>query len=324
MIKITNLAKSFNDLCVLNDINLTIREGSIYGLVGRSGAGKSTLLRCINGLESFDHGSLIVDGQNIQDFNKTQMRFFRKDIGMIFQHFSLLERLDVYDNIALPLRCFKYSKDEVNKIVKKLLDLVGIPEKIHEKPKALSGGQKQRVAIARALSMNPRILLCDEATSALDPKTEKSINDLLLSINKELGITVIVVTHKMTVLKNLCERIAILEEGKIACEGTVEDIFLKQPQSLKNLIGDTTVQLPESGININIEINNGEESLNDPIITKMVRHLNIDFHILGGQLDNYREKQVGMIKINVNKNDYSTITNYLDEHKIKWEEIKRG
>ncbi len=168
MIEIKGLQKSFGDLEVLQDINLTINDGEIYGLVGKSGAGKSTLLRCINGLEKYTNGSIKVDGVEVKDLDRKRMRYFRKDVSMIFQHFPMISRKTVYENIAFPMRCWKYDKATIDKKVKELAELVGISSKLYEKPGNLSGGQKQRVAIARALSMEPKILLSDEATSALD------------------------------------------------------------------------------------------------------------------------------------------------------------
>ena len=166
MIEIKQLYKSYGELEVLKDINLTVNTGEIYGLVGRSGAGKSTLLRCINGLENYQSGSLKIDGTEMKDLSKTQLREFQKEIGMIFQHFSLVERRNVYKNIALPMVCWKYKKEDIDKRVQELAKLVEISDKLYDRPKMLSGGQKQRVAIARALSMNANVLLCDEATSA--------------------------------------------------------------------------------------------------------------------------------------------------------------
>lgn len=179
MIEINDLYKKFNGLEVLKGVSLTIPTGSIYGLAGGSGAGKSTLLRCINGLESFDSGTLMVDGTDVSKLSESEGRIFRKNIGMIFQQFSLLSRMTVYENIALPMLCWGYKKKNIDKTVKELLELVEIPDKINSRPAELSGGQKQRVAIARALTLNPKILLCDEATSALDPRVGKSILSLL-------------------------------------------------------------------------------------------------------------------------------------------------
>ena len=254
MIEIKNLKKLWEDdgSSVLEGINLTIEDGDIYALVGRSGAGKSTLLRCINGLTSYQEGSLKVDGCEIKDLKDKELREFRRHVGMIFQQFSLLERETVYKNVALPMQCWKYPKDQIDKKVRELLELVGLGDKMNAKPRNLSGGQKQRVAVARALTMDPKILLCDEATSALDPKTTNSILDLLMEINQKLGITVIIVTHQMEVVRKACNKACILENGKIADEGTVKEIFIKQPQSLKRLLGEETVKLPDEGHNIQI------------------------------------------------------------------------
>ena len=254
MIEIKNLKKLWEDdgSSVLEGINLTIEDGDIYALVGRSGAGKSTLLRCINGLTSYQEGSLKVDGCEIKDLKDKELREFRRHVGMIFQQFSLLERETVCKNVALPMQCWKYPKDQIDKKVRELLELVGLGDKMNAKPRNLSGGQKQRVAVARALTMDPKILLCDEATSALDPKTTNSILDLLMEINQKLGITVIIVTHQMEVVRKACNKACILENGKIADEGTVKEIFIKQPQSLKRLLGEETVKLPDEGHNIQI------------------------------------------------------------------------
>ncbi len=232
MIKIIGLEKSYGKNQVLKNINLDIKKGAIYGIAGRSGAGKSTLLRCINGLEDYDGGQIIVDGKDLRTLNANEMKLLKSDIGMIFQQFVLLERATVYDNIALPMRSWKKSKTEIDKKVKELVELVGIGEKLYEKPSKLSGGQKQRVAIARALTLNPKVLLCDEATSALDPNTAKSIIHLLNKINDELKITIVMVTHQMSVVKSACKELAIMENGEIAVSGTVKDIFMAQPESL--------------------------------------------------------------------------------------------
>lgn len=233
MIEITNLRKSFGDLEVLSDINLKIMDGEIYGLVGKSGAGKSTLLQCINGLENYDSGSLKVNGTEVSSLDKQQMRLFRKDVSMIFQLFPMLTRKTVYENIAFPMRCWKYNKQQIDDRVKELADIVGIADKLQQKPAALSGGQMQRVAIARALSMNPRILLSDEATSALDPTTTKSILHLLREINEKLGITIIIVTHQMEVVREVCEKVSLLENGRIVASARWMNCFLNQPEALE-------------------------------------------------------------------------------------------
>ena len=247
MIEINHLCKSFSTLEVLKDISLTVKTGEIYGLVGRSGAGKSTLLRCINGLENYDSGSLKIDGTEIRDLSKQEIRELRKGIGMIFQQFSLIERRSVYKNVALPMKCWKYDKDRIDKRVHELLELVDIADKINDRPSVLSGGQKQRVAIARALALDSNLLLCDEATSALDPKTTQSVLRLLRDINQKLGLTIIVVTHQMEVVREVCDTISILENGKIAASGTVKDIFLQKPPSLMTLLGKEDHRLASAG-----------------------------------------------------------------------------
>lgn len=319
MIQIKNLKKSFGDLEVLNDINLTIAPGKIYGLVGRSGAGKSTLLRCINGLESYDSGSLLVDGIEVSSLSGREAREFKKQVGMIFQQFSLLSRLTIYDNIALPMVCWNYSKAEIDKKVRELAELVGITSKLNSKPKELSGGQKQRVAIARALTLNPKILLCDEATSALDPKTAKSIIALLNDINKQLGITIVVVTHQMSVLRSSCEEIAILENGRMAEQGPVKEIFIHQPQALKNLIGVKEMILPSTGINIRVLMTG--ENYKKPILTNMARDLGIDFMILGGEMEEYKDDVLGSVIINIEAEDFDRAISYLNSHNLIWKHI---
>jgi D-methionine transport system ATP-binding protein len=319
VITIRNLSKNFGSLNVLKDISLQIGAKEIYGLVGRSGAGKSTLLRCINGLERYDEGSLKVDGIEVNSLDQKSAREFKKEIGMIFQQFSLLSRLNVYENIALPMRCWKYRNSAIEKKAKELVEVVGLQDKLHSRPSELSGGQKQRVAIARALSMNPKILLCDEATSALDPKTAKSIISLLIEINKRLGITIVVVTHQMSVLKCSCTEISILENGRIAEKGFVDEIFLRQPQALTNLIGEKDHFLPDKGCNLKILLS--QELYNRPIIIQMARELEIDFLIVGGELDRFRESALGSVIINISEIDLSRVTNYLTSKDISWKQL---
>ena len=323
MIEIKNLKKLWEDdgSSVLEGINLTIEDGDIYALVGRSGAGKSTLLRCINGLTSYQEGSLKVDGCEIKDLKDKELREFRRHVGMIFQQFSLLERETVYKNVALPMQCWKYPKDQIDKKVKELLELVGLGDKMNAKPRNLSGGQKQRVAVARALTMDPKILLCDEATSALDPKTTNSILDLLMEINQKLGITVIIVTHQMEVVRKACNKACILENGKIADEGSVKEIFIKQPQSLKRLLGEEQVKLPKEGHNIQIahlvnDMHDGE------LFAKMSAELNYIFPIIDGKIKDYQNYSMGIFTINVDDEHLKLVTDYLTKEGLNWHEIE--
>lgn len=323
MIEIKNLKKLWEDdgSSVLEGINLTIEDGDIYALVGRSGAGKSTLLRCINGLTSYQEGSLKVDGCEIKDLKDKELREFRRHVGMIFQQFSLLERETVYKNVALPMQCWKYPKDQIDKKVRELLELVGLGDKMNAKPRNLSGGQKQRVAVARALTMDPKILLCDEATSALDPKTTNSILDLLMEINQKLGITVIIVTHQMEVVRKACNKACILENGKIADEGSVKEIFIKQPQSLKRLLGEEQVKLPKEGHNIQIahlvnDMHDGE------LFAKMSAELNYIFPIIDGKIQDYQNDSMGIFTINVDDEHLKLVTDYLTKEDLNWHEIE--
>ena len=318
MIKIQNLNKYYGDVQILKNVDMEISKGEIFGIIGHSGAGKSTLLRCINGLEDYRDGSLTVEGQEVKDLTEKEIRELRKNLGMIFQHFSLLERKTVFENVALPLECFKYSKEEKNKRVNELLELVGIADKKNQKPRNLSGGQKQRVAIARALALNPKVLLCDEATSALDPNTTKSILSLLQDINKKLNITIIMVTHQMEVIKQICSRVAIMEGGKVLEIGNTEELFLQNSKNLQKLVGEDEIVLPKGS---NIRIIFPKEISNESIITSMARNLDIDFSIVCGRLEKYREDILGSLIINVSSKHKEKVKKYLDERHVRWEEI---
>ena len=288
-VEIKNVVKSFGNVQVIKDVSFTINQGEIYGIIGHSGAGKSTLLRCINGLESYNGGSVNVMGKEVSALNDGELRVFRKELGMIFQNFNLLQRKNVFDNVSLPLEVWGYDKNTIKEKVSELLKLVGLEDKILRKPSQLSGGQKQRVAIARALALDPKILLCDEATSALDPKTTKDILQLLLKINKELGITIIIVTHQMEVIKEVCERVALLDGGEIKAEGKAEDLFLKPGKSLKKFLGEEDEEnLPDTGINIKLYF--PSNSSENALITRMSRELEIDFSIVWGKLEKFRDQ----------------------------------
>lgn len=318
-----NLSKNFGELQVLKGINLQINKRDIYGLVGASGAGKSTLLRCINGLATYDQGSLKVSGTEVISLKESELREFRKNIGMIFQHFSLLERRTVYENIALPMECWKYNNENIDKKVRDLLELVGLQDKINSRPRELSGGQKQRVAIARALTMNPQILLCDEATSALDPNTSKSILELLRNINEELGLTVVVVAHQMSVVKQICNKMAILSKGIIVEEGNVGDIFLDHPVVLQELLGESNYEfLPKHGINIKILLRGGNEK--QAILSNLAISTNVKYSFVWGGMDKYRDNILGSIIINVNQHDLEKVSNYLNVNNIEWEELNKN
>lgn len=318
MIEIKNVNKSFGSNKVLTDVNFTINDGEIFGIIGHSGAGKSTLLRCINRLESFDSGEIIVNNQNVGNLDDKNLRDLRKNLGMIFQHFSLLERKTVFENIALPMECHGYSKEEIKSRVEELLDLVGILDKKDSRPKNLSGGQKQRVAIARALTMNPSVLLCDEATSALDPKTTSSILSLLQEINKKLGITIIVVTHQMEVIKQICTRTAIMDAGKVLEIGDTEEIFLNSPVALRKILGEDNIVLPD-GVNLKLLFTNDRS--NEAIITGMSRELNIDVSIIFGKLEKFRDNILGSLIINIPEASVEQVKEYLIKCDMRWQEV---
>lgn len=319
MIEITNVEKHFGDVSVLKDINIHINEGEIYGLIGHSGAGKSTLLRCINGLETYTGGSVKVKGREVKDLSPNDLRAFRKDLGMIFQNFNLMNRKNVFDNVALPLEVWGVSKAEIKEKVEQLLELVGLSAKRNAKPSELSGGQKQRVAIARALALDPAILLCDEATSALDPKTTKDILSLLLKINEQLGITIVIVTHQMEVIKEVCQRVALIDGGEIRAEGKPGDIFLSPDTHLKRFLGveEEDEFYPEEGINIRLYF--PSSSSENQVITKMAKELNIDFSIIGGKLEKFRNEILGSLVINIEEANKAAVTAYLDQKSILWE-----
>lgn len=315
MIIARNISKSFGNLEVLNGLNLQIKKGSIYGLAGRSGVGKSTLLRCINGLEPYDTGHLIVDGVDVKQLSDKELRVFRKNIGMIFQNFSLLERLTVYDNVALPLRCWKLKPSHIEKQTIKLLELVGLSEKIGQKPRALSGGQKQRVAIARALSLEPRILLCDEATSALDPKTSQEIISLLHDINNRLGITIVMVTHQMSILSSACDEVAIIENGRVDIHGPVRHIFREQPLALKNLLGVKPVVPGNDSRTLSIRLLAGAE-----LAGRMASELGMELTIVGEKARSGYQNPCDPI-LRFSENNYPEVAKYLDTRKAAWQII---
>ena len=316
MIKIEKLSKFYGDTQILFDINLEVKKGEIFAIVGHSGAGKSTLLRCINGLESYQGGSLKVFDQEIKNLDETQQRHLRRDVGMIFQHFALMARKNVFENVATPLKFWGYKSDETEKRVRELLNLVGLENKAKSYPNELSGGQKQRVAIARALALNPKILLSDEATSALDPNTTNQILELLEKINKELDISVVIVTHEMEVVKSIAKRAILLEGGKIIGSGSIEELFLKPDEKMKEFLGEVEI-LPSTGTNIRLFF--PKEVAQNSVITHMARSLNIDFNIVWGKLEKLNDNVLGSLVINIDEKDKESVLNYIKQSGVLWE-----
>lgn len=306
MIKIENLSKSFsnneNTLYAVKDVSLEIKKGEIYGIIGLSGAGKSTLIRCLNRLEEPTSGRIIIDGIDITALDKKELRKERKDIGMIFQHFNLLLQKTVYENIAFPLLLENTRKKHVHNRVMELLKYVDLEDKKDNYPSQLSGGQKQRVAIARALANKPKILLSDEGTSALDPNTTKSILDLLKRIREELNITIVMITHQMEVVKNICEEVAVMEDGLIIEENTVENLFREpKTKTSQNFITSMQTNIEDEIINpIDfkgkiIRLSFLGDSAKKPIVSKVIRNFNIDVNILSGNINKLQLSSVGYL-----------------------------
>ncbi|MCR8677556.1 methionine ABC transporter ATP-binding protein [Campylobacter sp. S4:11] len=316
MIKIQNLKKYYGKELVINDVSLEVKEGEIYALVGHSGAGKSTLLRCINGLENYQSGSVEVFGKEIATLKEKELRIFRKDIGMIFQHFALMSRKNVFENVAMPLEIHNFDKNTIQKRVNELLDLVGLLAKSKAYPNELSGGQKQRVAIARALALNPKILLSDEATSALDPNTTNNILELIAEINQEFNISVVLVTHEMEAVKQIAQKAVLLEHGQIIGQGKIEDLFLKPSEKMREFLGESDF-LPLNGVNVRLYF--CKEKANQSIITHMARSLNIDFNIVWGKIEKLNNNALGNLVINIEAKDQERVLNYLQENGVIWE-----
>jgi len=302
MIELKNITKKFHqknrEIIALSQVSLTVPKGKIFGVIGASGAGKSTLIRCVNLLERPTSGQVIVDGQNLMELSASDLAKERRQIGMIFQHFNLLSSRTVSQNIAFPLELDKLPKQEINSRVSELLALVGLEEKHNDYPANLSGGQKQRVAIARTLASNPKVLLCDEATSALDPATTKSILDLLKDINKRLNITILLITHEMDVVKNICDQVAVISGGELIEQGSVSEIFA-HPKT------DLTKEFIASSLKINIpaeyldrlsakkEANKKPllkleftgQSADDPVLSEVSRLFELDNNIIYAQIE---------------------------------------
>ena len=297
MIDLSHIEKIYDSpsgpVRAIKDISLHINRGEIYGIIGLSGAGKSTLVRCINLLERPTSGRVTVDGQDITAMSESQLRQARKSIGMIFQHFNLLSSATVYENVAFPLRLVNTPKEKIDKKVTELLELVGLADKANQYPSQLSGGQKQRVGIARALASEPKILLCDEATSALDPQTTKAILQLIRDINAKLKLTVVVITHEMQVIKDICDKVAVIDKGVIAEKGKVLDVFTNPQQPITKefisvlLSNDLPVGFREreehqeqfSGSILLIRITFIGESANEPVISRLIKNFDLNVGI---------------------------------------------
>lgn len=300
-IEIKNLTKRFeikgHTVTALSAVNLSIDKGDIFGIIGMSGAGKSTLVRSINYLEKPSEGQVLIDGTDLAGLTERELRRKRSEIGMIFQNFNLLEQKNVIDNVCFPLEITGVKRKEARKRAKELLKMVSLEEKEKVYPSQLSGGQKQRVAIARALATNPRILLCDEATSALDPQTTQSILRLLKQINESLGITIVIITHQMSVVTEICKKVAIIDNGKLVEEGLVEKIF-ESPESdaAKELISGKEIRytsLQSLNTERKVRIVFQENSAYEPVISNMILKFQAPVNILKADTKNVGGKAVG-------------------------------
>ena len=327
IIRIEGLKKAFvtkdNTVVALDGIDLSIKKGEVFGVIGLSGAGKSTLVRCINLLERPTEGKVIFNGHDLAALPKKELLKTRMSIGMIFQGFNLLEQRTAFKNIGYPLEIAGWQKSDIEKRAKELLEIVGLSDKRNAYPSQLSGGQKQRIAIARALATNPEVLLCDEATSALDPETTQSILDLLKKINRGMGVTIVVITHEMRVVEQICHRVAIIDSSKIVEMGDVKDVFLR-PQSKigRQLIlpkSDSAEQaMSERCIRIVFDGNSSFE----PIISNMSLTCNVTVNILFADTRNIDDKAYGQMVLQLPQDETSVarIKAYLDEKGIFYKE----
>lgn len=334
MIKIKNITKTFhtknNRIDAVKDFSLEIEEGEICGIIGLSGAGKSTLVRCLNRLEEPSSGQIIIDGVDITSLNNQELNQERKDIGMIFQHFNLLSQKNVFENIAFPLRLSKVSQDKINSRVEELLKYVKLEDKKYAFPSELSGGQKQRVAIARALANNPKILLSDEASSALDPKTTQSILNLLTDIRDKFNITIVMITHQMEVVREICDKVAIIENGKLIEEDTVENLFSKpKTETAKSFINTLTSNIKEEIINPGdfqgkiFRLTYLGDSANKPFISKISRYFDIDINILSGNINKLQTTNIGhlIVELKGRESEIHKALSFLADNNIKMEVI---
>lgn len=307
MIELKNISKSFRTsdgtVEALKNVTLTVEDGDIYGIIGMSGAGKSTLVRCINMLERPTDGEILINGENLGSLSNAELRKRRRKMTMIFQGFNLLMQRNCLDNICFPLELAGVKKNDARKKAEELLQTVGLPDKGKAYPAQLSGGQQQRIAIARALATNPEILLCDEATSALDPKTTQSILELIREINKKLGITVIIITHQMSVVEKICDKVAILDKGTVVEEGKVHDVFTNpQSDAARRLVfpDGTDGAVPGFASDCVIRlVYNGAKVADTPLIAKMAMEDGIAANILAAQTKCIGDKVFGNMLLDI-------------------------
>lgn len=338
MIEFKNVSKTFNSkdssVEALKDINLTVQDGDIYGIIGFSGAGKSTLLRTINALETPSSGSVFIDGEDINRLTKQKLREKRKNIGMIFQQFNLLETKTVYENVALPLKLNRVPSGEIKKRVDEILKYVELEDKKKAYPSKLSGGQKQRVGIARALATNPSVLLSDESTSALDPKTTEAILSLLKKINRELGITIVLITHEMNVIQKICNRVAVMENGRIVENGDVIDIFGNPKENItknfvKTVINDSVPEILVKGIKSEERFNKVlrlkflDSDSTESVFSRVNKEYDVETNILFANISEIQDRVLGIIIIQIigSESEVANAEKYFKEQGVGCREI---
>ncbi len=334
MIKLENITKEFftgnSRITAVDNVSLDIGKAEIYGIIGLSGAGKSTLIRCLNRLEEPTSGRIIIDNIDITSLDKEGLRKQRKEIGMIFQHFNLLAQKTVYENIAFPLHLENLGKKDIENRVDELLSFVELEDKKYSYPSELSGGQKQRVAIARAIANNPKVLLSDEGTSALDPQTTKSILNLLKKTRDKFGLTIVMITHQMEVVKQVCDKVAIMEDGKVIEANTVENLF-KSPKTktAKSFISSIHASLDEEVLNPVdfkgklIRLAFIGESSKRPIVSRLIKTFDINVNILSGSIDTLQATNVGHLILEIigQESEVDKALEYLENENVNVEVI---
>ncbi|WP_141430775.1 methionine ABC transporter ATP-binding protein [Bacillus sp. 03113] len=340
MIELKDIYKTYHRKGIKNDalkgINLKVEKGDIFGVIGYSGAGKSTLIRLVNYLERPTKGQVFVDGHDLDAYSVKELRAAKKHIGMIFQHFNLLESKKVFDNVAIPLVLLKKNKNEIRKRVMELLEFVGLSEKANSFPSELSGGQKQRVGIARALASNPSILLCDEATSALDPQTTHSILQLLKKINDEYNITIMIITHEMSVIQEICNKVAVMEKGEIIEQGSVLEVFGHPKHPTTQNFVKTVIQnsIPTS-VQKTIKVEQGSklyklefvgQCASEPIMYELIRSYDVKVNILFANMTEIQETTVGkmIIQLNGEKEAVNDALSFLKTNGVGIEEVEKA
>lgn len=349
MIKLVNVEKTYyskaGNIAALKKTNLEIKEGTIFGIIGLSGAGKSTLIRCINMLEVPTSGQVFVDGQELTAMSEAQLRKARQNIGMIFQHFNLLASRTVFDNVAFPLEIQGIPRDKIKARVEELLELVQLSDRGDYYPSQLSGGQKQRVGIARALASNPKVLLSDEATSALDPQTTKPILQLLRDINSRLNLTIVMITHQMEVVKEICDQVAVIENGTIIEEGSMYKVFTEPQQEttkefvktvndirIPSIINTESMQqtyFPDARLLLNLTFLGGEDDeegstgADQPLVSSIIKKFGVDVNIISGKVDYLKDLPYGTLLVELigEEAEIKNALQYIYDKKVKVEVI---